>query len=367
VPDLPKAVVLTAVDPATPRQGDQWRAWGLWQGLAQVADVTLVQWGGASAHDHRVIPLPEPVRRQARWRAVAHRAWPLATAPYRDHFPEVSGHYDLVAAFQLKCARWALTVPGAIHLLDLTDSLGLYLSEFMVWEWTPHRVGLLGVGREEVALARQFDEVWVAAVRDADWLRERGVERVRVVENGVPRVRPLPPADASELLFVGNLEYAPNRMGLGHFLETLWPVLSRQHFHLTLVGKGTERVKRPGLTGRGVVEPDELEECYRQAGVVVAPVLVGAGTPTKVLEGLAYGRPVVGWRVGLAGLSPAQRGAVLSMRSLSEWVHTLAELREPSVWLDRAARGPKTVQPWGRAAAAAARELLGSSADGPRD
>ena len=357
-------MVLTAVDPAAPRQGDQWRAWALWQGLAEVFDVTLLQWGDTTAGTHPVFALPEAARRRARWRQLARRRFPLATAPYREHVPAVEGAYDVVAAFQLKCAYWALKVPGRFHLLDLTDSLGLYLSDFMVWEWSPHRVGLLGVGPEEVRLARQFDEVWVAAAPDADWLRERGVDNVRVVENGVPHVKPLPPADPAQLLFVGNLEYAPNRMGLAHFLEQLWPVLLRQHFHLTLVGRGTDRVRRPGLTGRGLVDADELERCYREAGVVVAPILVGAGTPTKVLEGLGYGRPVVGWRVGLGGLSPAQRGAVLSMRSQSEWFHTLAELREPSVWAERAGRGPRTVKPWGRAAAEAARQLLDSTSSG---
>ncbi len=362
-----KAVMLTAVDPTDPRQGDQWRAWGLWSGLSDVFDVTMLQWGGVHRGEHPHFPLPEAARRRARWNSLVRRHFPLAMAGYRGHPPAVEGAYDLVAGFQLKCAYWALAVPGRFHLLDLTDSLGLYLSEFMLWEWTPHRVGLLGVGPEEVRLARQFDEVWVAAGRDAEWLRERGVPHVRVVENGVPRVKPLPPADPAQLLFVGNLEYAPNRMGLSHFLEQLWPVLVRQHFHLTLVGKGTERIKRPGLTGKGLVDAQELEQCYRAAGVVVAPILVGAGTPTKVLEGLAYGRPVVGWRVGLSGLSPAQRGAVLSMRSQSEWFHTLAELREPSVWADRARRGPRTVKPWGRAAAEAARQLPASTSPAPPD
>jgi glycosyltransferase involved in cell wall biosynthesis len=353
--------MLTAVDPSDPRQGDQWRAWALMHGLGEVADLMVLQWGGTTKGGHRVFALGNRKGRAARWKALAARQFPLATAPYRAPFPPIEGNPDLVAAFQLKCARWALSVPARCRLLDLTDSLGLYLSEFMVWEWTPHRVALLGVSREEVDLAREFDEVWVASARDADWLRERGVSQVRVVENGVPRVKPLPPGDPAQLLFVGNLEYQPNRVGLGHFLESLWPVLARQHFRLTLVGKGTDRIRRTGVVGKGLVDAEELEACYRAAGVVVAPILIGAGTPTKVLEGLAYGRPVVGWRVGMSGLTPAQRSAVLTMRSQSEWIHTLAELREPSVWADRAARGPRTVKPWGRAAAAAARDLLDST------
>lgn len=352
---MPKALLLTATDPTHPTQGDQWRVRGLWQALQAVAEVTLLQWGGPYQGSHPYVPYPK-TRMMARMVAGLTGGPPLSTAAYRTGWPGVPpGPWDIVVGYQLKTARWALSVQAPVAVLDLTDSLGYYRRHLGVQADWLTRLRLWGVEAEEVRWAKRFRECWVAAEPDRDWLKARDVP-VRVVPNGVPEVRPLPYADPRHLLFVGNLAYWPNRVGLSDFLSNVWPRLRSAGYRLSAVGRGTDQITAAGVDGHGLV--DNVRRYYEQAGVVISPVGRGAGSPTKVLEGLAYGRPVVANALGIAGLTEAQRSAVLAVSNPSEWLRLLNWLIEPDQWEKWAQRGPLVVEIWGNAFGRRLRELL---------
>lgn len=346
-------LLITDVDPSHPGQGDEWRAFGLWKGLSQYGSVTIGHWGGHQ-QGHR-----GPYRSWLHMvKTLVSNGPPFNTALYRDNFPPVPGRWDMVVAFQLKMARWALAIPAPFHLLDLTDSLGYlrnHLSERSISPIT--RLKLWGVAEEEVRLGQEFDECWVAAQPDADWLRARGLESV-VVPNGVSEVRPLKPGDARHLLFVGNLRYPPNRHGLRHFIKTVWPGLSTRGYHLDVAGRGSQGLAGKGITGHGFVA--DLNPLYERCGIVVSPILTGSGTPTKVLEALAHARPVVAWESGVTGMTEAQREAIIMVQSSDGWVHTLENLQSPSYRAEVGSRGVKVVDVWGRPQAVRLERLFGS-------
>ncbi|MCL8208181.1 MAG: glycosyltransferase family 4 protein [Actinomycetia bacterium] len=352
---MPRLLLLTGADPVAPSQGDEWRAHGLLRGLLALGEVTVVQWGGARRGSHRYVPLGrgEWVRRAVRGLGAGP---PLVLAPFRADRPAVPGRFDLVAVYPLKLAPWAFDVDARVRVLDLADSLGLLAARLKGRGTWAARVRLYGVAAAEAAWARRFDEVWVAAEADAAWLRARGVAP-RVVPNGVPEIRPLGWQDPRQLLFVGNLAYPPNRLGLADFLRRVWPELARAGYRLTAVGRGTEGIRAPGVAGKGWV-PD-VRPYYAAAGAVVAPIRVGAGTPTKVLEALAFGRPVVAWAEGVGGLTEAQRAAVLTVAEPGEWRDALAALADRGEWERRVAAGLGAVEPWGAAQAARLTALLG--------
>jgi glycosyltransferase involved in cell wall biosynthesis len=351
----PRALLLTTVSPHRPRQGDAWRAYGLLQGLMRVADVTVVQWGGESTPEHRVVP-DAPVAKAVRALRALPSGLPLSTLPYRAGFPFVPGHFGLVVGLSLKTARWALSVPAPIHVLDLADSLGLLRERLDGRAYWLRRLRLTGVEREEREWADRFTETWVASDADAEYLRKRGVEAA-VVPNGAAARHEAPWVSPRNLLFVGNLAYPPNRTGLAEFVRTVWPHLFAAGYCLTLAGRGTERYRGvPGVVARGLV--DDVAPLYQACGVAVSPVRVGAGSPTKVLEALSWGRPVVGWESGFAGLSDQQRGAVLAVNTPEDWLAALRRLERRDEWEARRDAGLRAVELWGEAQASRFRTLL---------
>jgi glycosyltransferase involved in cell wall biosynthesis len=72
---------------------------------------------------------------------------------------------------------------------------------------------------------------------------------------------------------------------------------------LALVGAGLELPAGtdPRVEARGFVE--DLRDAYATASCAVVPLLVGGGTPLKLIEALAYGLPVVATPRAVAGLA----------------------------------------------------------------
>lgn len=105
--------------------------------------------------------------------------------------------------------------------------------------------------------------------------------------------------DVKRMVFVGQLEYKPNREGIDRFLEQVYRPLVRRlpKVELHLVGLINDEVTRqrwqsyPGVTVTGFVE--DLKQEYEQSHVVVVPVYQCGATNIKLLEAMAMNRACV--------------------------------------------------------------------------
>ena len=166
------------------------------------------------------------------------------------------------------------------------------------------------LARMERRLLPRFDAVVVVSEEERRLLRgiAPGIDPA-IVPNGIDTTacRLLEPDPRGGLLFVGNLSYRPNVDAIVHFCAETLPILHRSHPELDVTITGPEppeEVRRLGrlphveVTGR----VDDLEPIYRRARLCIAPLRAGGGTRLKILEAMAYGRPVVSTRFGCEGL-----------------------------------------------------------------
>jgi glycosyltransferase involved in cell wall biosynthesis len=113
-------------------------------------------------------------------------------------------------------------------------------------------------------------------------------------------ITPLSPArESQELLFVGDLQFPPNRDGLDRFLTRVWPTVRATipGATISVVGRGLSenaQARWAAIDGVSVVgfAPD-LVDCYRRCAFTVVPIYFGGGTKIKIVESLAFGRTVV--------------------------------------------------------------------------
>lgn len=109
------------------------------------------------------------------------------------------------------------------------------------------------------------------------------------------------------LLFVGNIDFFPNKNGLSHFVKAVFPIIKKRipAVELNIVGlcKDQDFKSRlcsiPGVHVVGFVE--NLREEYQNCSVVIVPIYHGAGTCIKFIEGMMMSRPVVSSPVGARG------------------------------------------------------------------
>ena len=158
--------------------------------------------------------------------------------------------------------------------------------------------GRAALERFERRVFRSFAECWMAT--RADERRARAIAgqgiRTRYVPNvvDVTRIKPVAPAGAERLLFVGDFAYDPNLEALSFLAEQVLPILWERKPDVRLMAVGSslpdvprdQRIETPGFV-------EHLASAYGASDVVVVPLLRGGGSPLKFIEGLAYGLPVV--------------------------------------------------------------------------
>jgi glycosyltransferase involved in cell wall biosynthesis len=76
-----------------------------------------------------------------------------------------------------------------------------------------------------------------------------------------------------------------------------------------------------GIELKGYVE--DLDGFYASVDLVVAPLLDGEGAPTKVMEALGYGVPVVGTPTGLRGVPADLATYCISADGAAAWTDAI--------------------------------------------
>ena len=187
------------------------------------------------------------------------------------------------------------------------------------------------VEREELRAWRRAGLCLAVSPIDAAAMRAGGARRVELCPNGADPVQPLPFPHRGEdeplrLLFVGTASYQPYERGLRWFVtEVLPPLRARVPVELDVVGAPPRRPAAVPGVGDGGTGPD-LAEWYERAHAVVVPVFEGSGTRLKVVEALAYGRPVVSTPLGAEGLPVRAGGHYVEAADAACFVRALADL-----------------------------------------
>jgi hypothetical protein len=119
-----------------------------------------------------------------------------------------------------------------------------------------------------------------------------------------------------------------NRKGLSDFVRFAWPRIRRRVAHARLVvagdvGKALADGSVPGVSVVGVVE--DTSPLYREAALVINPVVAGTGVKIKTLEALCHLRPIVTWPAGVDGLHTRLAARCLIARDWYEFANVVAD------------------------------------------
>ncbi len=220
---------------------------------------------------------------------------------------------DIVVAFELSSAPYALLLPGIPRVLDDLEMAALH-DEFTTstgpqrlrrWlTWAKHRsyvrhilagfAGYTAVSAREAALAEPL-----APAR----------AQMAVLPNGADieaTLLPLEP-EPDTLIYPGALSYQANHDAMSYFLEHIFPQIRgmRPATRLRITGRATTAQiaalpPSEGVEFTGFV-PD-IKALVARSWAEVVPLREGSGTRLKILEALALGTPVVSTTKGAEGL-----------------------------------------------------------------
>ncbi|HLX83576.1 MAG TPA: glycosyltransferase family 4 protein [Terriglobales bacterium] len=166
----------------------------------------------------------------------------------------------------------------------------------------------------EIFACRRATHVITVSDSDATFLREMCcISNVSSVPTGVDFAYFTAPSGptaklASDLIFVGSMDWMPNIDGVLWFVKEVLPLIRRKRPLCSLVIAG----RRPSAAIRSLQSDDSLIRVTGTADdvrpylwssrVSIVPLRVGSGTRLKIYESMAAGVPVVSTTIGAEGL-----------------------------------------------------------------
>lgn len=195
--------------------------------------------------------------------------------------------------------------------------------------------------RHQAGRVRAFEDSlirsasWVAPVSAADFSSFKQTHRglaggvipigyefgdIPAMPNTVPR----------QLLFLGRLDWPPNKEGLVWFLQKVWPRVADLRSDLTLLiaGSGDTNWLQPYLSQprlQFVGRVADVEDLYRNSVLALVPIFYGSGTRVKVIEASRYGRPCLSTALGVEGIGLREGTSYLRGEDAESWIQQLSE------------------------------------------
>ena len=185
--------------------------------------------------------------------------------------------------------------------------------------------------QEEQRLWRRMPLCLAVSEVDAREMLDGGARRVEICPNGTDEVTRLPPPHRSpgeplRLLFVGSADYQPYERGIAWFVQHVLPRLQEMvPTTFDVVGVPPRRpVAAAGVAYAGRVPA--VAPWYRRCHAVLVPMFEGSGTRLKIVEAMAYGRPVVSTSLGAQGLPVSPDAHYLAAEDPETFVRYLSDI-----------------------------------------
>lgn len=365
-PDVPRKRILflTHRVPCPPDKGDRIRSYHVLEHLTRIGDVDLAfpADGPVDAPTRATLGrlcrrfAAVPIGRAGRW---ARAAWGLArgrslteglfgspslgrlVGGWLDEVP-----YDAVVCFSSGVLPYLLgrgLEPRLVaDLVDVDSQKWLdYAGRTAGPKAALFRLEALRVRALERAAGRCLAVVLATEAEAAIYRGFCPGARVEAIPNGVDLdyFRPSPDAGGDgACVFVGQLDYRANVLGLEWFCREVWPGIREALPAATfeVVGRNpAAAVRRLGsVPGVRVVGPvPDVRPYLAAARIVAVPLPVARGVQNKVLEAMAMGRAVVATPQAIQGLALVPGRDALAATDAAEWSRAVV-----SLWDDPARR-----------------------------
>lgn len=249
--------------------------------------------------------------------------WRALQTPLKEAVLGAAEVPDVIVVEHDWAARWWRDLPAGIPLALTLENLSWRYYDLRAAAATGwlRTASLRREGRRFKRFDRdhldRYNVLLAMSELDRDEVASVSSARCEVIPNGVDTTA-IPahaPGAAPVAVFVGSMAYPPNTEALRWLLRELWPrVIERlPAAELLVVGRDVppDLTTSPprGVTFTGFI-PD-MRDVYARARTALCPMLSGAGTRLKVIEGLATGLPLVSTTMGAEGVAVTDGADVL--------------------------------------------------------
>ena len=203
--------------------------------------------------------------------------------------------------------------------------------------------------REEFRILGNFKTVFFYCDEDLQYFRHKtGLKGGCKVNLGLDMERyvvvPRETGPSKVVVFYGACSWYPNADALRYLLEDIWPLVAkkRNDVLLRIAGRGVPdwAYKFTNRQVEIVGEVSSMQKFVASSDVVLSPVRIGGGVRLKILEAMAWGRPVISTSIGLEGNEVSNQSSVRVANSPEEFLVEIELLLSDSgLWDDCVCQG----------------------------
>jgi glycosyltransferase involved in cell wall biosynthesis len=133
------------------------------------------------------------------------------------------------------------------------------------------------------------------------------------------------------LLFVGDLEWLPNRNGLSWFIKKILPKLD--NVKLQIVGKVDLEFKQQYSNEKisFLGYQKEISSFFNQADIFIVPLKIGEGVRLKILDAFSRQIPVISSKNAIKGLAVKHKQELLIAKNQFEFVSLIKKVLDKKI------------------------------------
>lgn len=183
-----------------------------------------------------------------------------------------------------------------------------------------------------------FNHHTIISEQDRNFINHPQKNKIAIIENGISEDflnYTNTPEKIYDLVFTGNMNYAPNIECAEYLVNDIFPLLLKQKPHIKLLLAGAnpnQRVKnlenKQNIFVSGWVE--DIRESYAQGKIFVAPLFIGTGLQNKLLEAMAIGLPVVTTSLANNALAAVDNESILIAKDAYSFANHIFNLLDNS-------------------------------------
>jgi glycosyltransferase involved in cell wall biosynthesis len=186
--------------------------------------------------------------------------------------------------------------------------------------------------KAEAKYLNKFDKIFVCSQIDRKRITPKiEIEKINILPNVVrlpKKADEKPPSTIFTFLFVGSLNYYPNKDGLIFFCTNIIPIIEKnteRDFRLRVIGGGSNYLFRNRLSKYPRVDffgyQEDLSLHYNQSDAAIVPIRAGAGTRIKLIEAMSYSKPIISTQIGAEGIEVENNKHLIIADSAEEFAN----------------------------------------------
>ena len=177
-----------------------------------------------------------------------------------------------------------------------------------------------------------YDAFTIISTADREAIPHQKNDIISILPNGVDTAlfRPRNIAVEYDILFSGNMHYAPNIDAAVFLIKDIMPIVWQKRPHTTVMLAGADpvptvkRLQSDKVTVTGWV--NDIGECYAKAGLFVAPMRIGTGLQNKLLEAMATKKPCITSPLANNALAAEDGKQVIVAKTAQEYADAIIEI-----------------------------------------